>query len=254
MAKILNKQEKALINLLKTAKEILDKHNIEFWLEGGTLLGAMRDGKFIPWEHDVDLGMWADNISNQERILISKDFYNKGFKVLIYQDYINIKKKVNFWLDFDFYQLKDDYAVYPASYPKNLVSKYLFILSSILLSPSHPCDIYKLKSSTKRLIMKTVINISRIIPSFLRERIARIILVLYKRIGSIYAPRIAPSKYFKNLSRIEFYGMEFRVPSDTEEYLVYKYGKDWKIPRKDWIAERDDGMITRFLSQPIIKE
>jgi lipopolysaccharide cholinephosphotransferase len=247
-------QEKNLIDLLKTAKEILDRHNIEFWLEGGTLLGAIRDEKFIPWENDIDLGMWANNISNKKRILLSKDFYNRGFKVLIYKEYINIKKTVNFWLDFDFYQFKDGYAIYPAFYPKNLLSKYLFILSSILLSPSHPYDIDKLQSLIKRLIMKAAISVSLIIPSFLRKRIASILLILYKKVGVRYVPRIAPSKYFKNLSKIEFYGMEFKAPSHTEEYLAYKYGKDWRIPRKNWIAERDDGMVIKFLSRPIIRK
>jgi len=37
---------------------------------------------------------------------------------------------------------------------------------------------------------------------------------------------------FTNLSVIKFYGMEFKVPAKTEEYLSYRYGKDWRIPPK----------------------
>jgi len=45
------------VETLKEIKHILDDVGVKYWLDFGTLLGAVRDGKFIPWDTDIDLGM-----------------------------------------------------------------------------------------------------------------------------------------------------------------------------------------------------
>ncbi len=49
-------QEKE-IELLKIFSEICEQHNLTYYALGGTLLGAIRHGGFIPWDDDMDLGM-----------------------------------------------------------------------------------------------------------------------------------------------------------------------------------------------------
>ena len=39
-------------------KEIFDRNEIEFFLVSGTLLGCVRDGKILPHDKDLDVGIW----------------------------------------------------------------------------------------------------------------------------------------------------------------------------------------------------
>ena len=38
--------EDVAIDALRQVKEVFDEYGIEYWLDYGTLLGAIRDGKF----------------------------------------------------------------------------------------------------------------------------------------------------------------------------------------------------------------
>ena len=43
--------------LLDFVVNVCKKYDLDYWLDFGLLLGAVRHGSFIPWDDDADIGM-----------------------------------------------------------------------------------------------------------------------------------------------------------------------------------------------------
>lgn len=54
---VLRKLQLTEFEILKDFDQLCKKHRLQYFLEGGTLLGAVRHGGFIPWDDDVDVLM-----------------------------------------------------------------------------------------------------------------------------------------------------------------------------------------------------
>ena len=47
--------KKVIIQMLKDMSEVLSELQVTWSLSAGALLGAVRSGKFIPWDYDIDI-------------------------------------------------------------------------------------------------------------------------------------------------------------------------------------------------------
>ena len=53
----LEEMKKIQLGILDAVADFCDKNQINYWLDSGTLIGAVRHKGYIPWDDDIDLGM-----------------------------------------------------------------------------------------------------------------------------------------------------------------------------------------------------
>jgi hypothetical protein len=78
-------------------KKVMEKNKIQFWLEYGTQLGAVREGRIIPWDIDGDVGVWLADVQRMKDA--EQDFLDAGIQ-LSYQPshiYVNLKISEREW-------------------------------------------------------------------------------------------------------------------------------------------------------------
>ncbi len=81
-SKALYDRNKGLVDMANT----LDELSIPFMLSDGVLLGAVRDGAFIPWDWDVELSIKVEDIFDKSGVLL-ESLKQNGFIL----DRINLK-------------------------------------------------------------------------------------------------------------------------------------------------------------------
>ena len=54
---LLDELKEIQIAILDVVDAFCKENNINYWLDGGTLLGAVRHGGYIPWDDDIDIGL-----------------------------------------------------------------------------------------------------------------------------------------------------------------------------------------------------
>lgn len=112
-------------------------------------------------------------------------------------------------------------------------------------------DLKYFKRKELRIIKIRHLNIFK----FLKKEVVLDIFVK-RKIGNEYywtvgvkdtVLKAVPETFYDNLTQIEFSNKLFSVPKDSEGYLENHYGKDWRIPVKEWNFRSSDCSVKEFL-------
>lgn len=235
-------EEETAVKNLKEIKEIFDKHGIKYWLDTGTLLGAVRDGKIIEWDEDIDLGTTED--SWEKVVSAVPELEERGFEARfeeIYKDnfgFVNryvVISKLGCKIGVGPYRVEGENAFYLVTQSTNFLSGNLEILYRILT----PRGSYV----AKRNVAKFLKHLLSFVSPKSREPLSHVVWRVWKRSGVKFFSSTVPKHHFEKLGSIEFYGVTFNIPSDVEDYLKHHYGGDWRTPKKGWIFLQMDGTI-----------
>jgi len=203
------------LKILKETINILNRHSIEYYLDFGTLLGAVRDNGLIPWDNDIDISLFREEDYHKINEVL-KDVRREGFGawvVTFYRSIANRKiklehyKKENTFVDFKDIQFTDPFN-YRMAEVRNKRKKFF---SKKKKNGKNSMDIFfKYKKDTKLYWMAE------------------------NRVHSIDVDALGDE-----LIEIDFYDMKCKIPKNYDEYLTQIYG-DWKTPHKGWVE--DDGI------------
>ena len=78
------------VNILRLFAEICEKHNLRYYMVGGTMLGAIRHQGFIPWDEDMDVGMPRPDY--EKFMAIVKDELPEGYDIRTFKQNADYKR------------------------------------------------------------------------------------------------------------------------------------------------------------------
>lgn len=86
------------LEIFKEVKSILDENGIRYMVCGGTLLGAVTTGKFIPWDDDFDMCVLEDDYDRMKSLLLQKlpswiEVQSKETEPHYYHGWIKVRDK-----------------------------------------------------------------------------------------------------------------------------------------------------------------
>ena len=114
MIKEKHPKEAGTVKALMEIKNVLDKHGLKFWLDFGTLLGAVRDKKILPWDVDIDLSLVKNEGEFSSVMAAFEELTGKGFDVSYFWEkgVIILRKQGSLFTTIHFFEMDDDKSDY----------------------------------------------------------------------------------------------------------------------------------------------
>lgn len=245
------KLRRAQLMIAKEIKRICEKHNINYFLDSGSMLGAVRHNGFIPWDDDMDMGMCCDDYAKFLEVAsteMDEKFFLDNYKTNPKNPYVfsKVRLKGTTYIenignkDFEhneiFVDLFPYYYISDNKIERKKEGLQMTILSQAILSKSG-YKVWKGKGLKKRLKFLPTDIIGKVCTiKFLREKVNN----LYSRhnatkmmgiqSGSCYDYWFFPEEVLRNTIDHVFEGEIFKIPKDYDYFLKVAYADYMKLP------------------------
>lgn len=232
------------LEMLKEFDRICRKHDIEYFLSGGSMLGAVRHQGFIPWDDDIDVAFLRDNYRKFVKV-IREELDDK----FLYENY---KNGDGYHYFFDRITAKNTYFAtkYSDGYvmPKG-ISIDIFVFDNA------PKDSYRFWKGlmNKRMLMNVrwkntarrgkAYLLSKVLLPILRMKSMDSYSESYDKATRKYENRETgfvlppatdhnykgsmPKEWFSSVIPATFEGIDSFIPTGYDNYLKLWYGEDY---------------------------
>lgn len=249
------------LSIFKEFIRVCEKHNLTYFVLGGTLLGAVRHKGFIPWDDDIDVGMPRDDynklmeldqnefnfpyklINEKNTPSFTKAFMNlQDSSTKILMTYSNIPHEESLWID-----------IFPIDgLPNNPIKKYLhekhYLFARMMVQLSQFNKIVNQNKNDRPFIEKLIIKLADFlkVENFLKYKFWQkyyISTISKYNMNAGYAGNytgayklreLVPTDYFGDGVLLPFETIQVRAPQMYKEYLEAIYGKNYmQLPPLD---------------------
>ena len=231
------------LDMLVQFKAVCEKLNLRYYLMGGTMLGAVRHGGFIPWDDDIDVGMPRQDyeifLQKAQRLLpdhlfvqsfVTDPQYPANFAKIrnsntTYVESSVRKRPMNHGVYLDIFPL--DY--YPEN-PKALEWKKMALALRInrVFTDTNPKFTTRLASLVACIYCPSVKNALQ-----RREKLFRSVTEgsrIANHCGAWGKKEICPADWYGEGKKLLFEGVEVTVPDQYEKWLTQVYGDYMQLP------------------------
>lgn len=255
---VLDKVHNINCELLKEFDSICRAHDIQYFLNYGSCLGAIRHHGFIPWDNDVDVCMtrenyeklvpWKDEFSDMYRFVPPDDLgkkkyldcvprlnYKKAY-MLMDKDACNFYENHNNRIDLDIFLIDKTYGTFKGKFQRFQLA-YLYGLMNAYRHESAFFD-YSRDMRIANAILKRV---GRCIPlDWLRKRVDKVAKRFaddpkapYYFISNCALCKLKllfPADIFDKAIDVPFEDLSVYVPEKYDEFLSLIYGNYVDMP------------------------
>lgn len=239
--------KKIQINILDQVADFCNKNDISYWLDCGTLLGAVRHKGYIPWDDDVDIGMFR---SDFDRFLNLFNQSNERYKVY------NIEHNNEFYYPFG--KVLDTTTIL---YEPDEKGSKISVNIDIFVYDNAPNGHRKLEIMYIKRDLYRNLNLLRTLNHKPNGTIVRRILIYFLRLfikpfpKAYFAKKMVQNskkyveldtqkignftgfsniscskKVFRSFVEVEFEGKHYKAPIGYDEYLKAFYNNYMELP------------------------
>ena len=245
-------QQKEL-EILKYFDKLCKKHNLEYFLAYGTLLGAVRHKGFIPWDDDIDVHMKGEDYLKLIDIL-KNNFDKKYF-------FQSIETEKNYYALWNKIRMKNTIFVEKGWENVNINQGIFLDIFPLIEYPDNNKSLKKIDTKikiTKLLIEnnikpnkfthlygksgKILSKIFRLIPQSIRNKIAlkniKYLCNYKSNSGYYFSPDEGLQKKskkidFESSTNLKFEDCELKCPIGYDEYLKAIYNDYMTLPKEE---------------------
>ena len=244
-----------LLYLVKYFDRFCRKHKIRYTLHGGSLLGAVREKGFIPWDDDMDVAMTRKYYKKLVKVLSEHGddtMYLDAKRDKIKKIWFKTEGHKNVWLDIFIY---DDIS-------EHILSQKLKFIGLNILSAAAKSEQTMAAFRTngrakgiKRLVYECIYFVSRPFPLEKRLRMLDRFgeraftgskQYIHRANDQLWAmPMIIPREYMEHYKMVPFEDTKLMMVENYHLILTQIYGDSYMVPKRASRQEQKVHDMTR---------